>query len=250
MNYLLFICSDGVATPEKAAAMRTEVPRWVQEMDACGARRLGSELEHPSSAVTVRVRDGETIVSDGPFAETKEFVAGFDVIDCSNLDDAIAVAARHPVSWFNCTEVRPFAEGPMGSDIPSSPCTSAGEVPTGTALGDPPAAGQRYLLLMCVDGIPATDEVEASIVRDGDNWLAEATQVYGHGLQHADTATTVRVRDGETLISDGPFVEAKEFIGGFAIVDCASREEAIELAAGHPLARYHMIEVRPFVAGG
>jgi hypothetical protein len=254
MNYLLFICSDGVATPEKAAAMRTELPRWVEEMDARGIRRLGTPLEHPSTAVTVRVRDGEMIVSDGPFVETKEFVGGFDVIDCANLDEAIEVAARHPVSWFHRVEVRPFAETPMSPSSPPSPCTSPSEVPSGEALGDPPAGRRRYLLMMCLDGIPVADEVEASISRDADSWLADVTargvQVYGHALKHADTATTIRVRSGETLISDGPFVETTEFIGGFDLIDCASREEAIELAARHPLAHYHMLEVRALAAGG
>jgi hypothetical protein len=150
--------------------------------------------------------------------------------------------------------VRPFAKGPLGPDTPSSICTSAGEVPSDAAVGDPPAGAQRYLLLPCADGVPAPTEVEASIVRDAESWAAEASargvRVYGHALQRPDTATTVRVRDGETLISDGPFAETKEFIAGFDIVDCASREQAIELAAHHPLARYHMLEVRPFATGG
>ena len=73
-----------------------------------------------------------------------------------------------------------------------------------------------------------------------------ALQVFGHPLQHKETATTVRVRDGETLLSDGPFIETKEFIGGIDVINCAGREQAIEIAAAHPLARHHMIEVRPF----
>ena len=75
---------------------------------------------------------------------------------------------------------------------------------------------------------------------------ARGIRVYGHALAHADTATTVRVRDGETLLTDGPFVETKEFIGGFDVIDCAGIDEAIAVAAEHPLARFHMVEVRPF----
>ncbi len=59
-------------------------------------------------------------------------------------------------------------------------------------------------------------------------------------------ATTVRVRGGETLLSDGPFIETKEFIAGIDVVSCADRQQAIQLAASHPIARYHAIEVRPF----
>jgi hypothetical protein len=236
MNYLLFICSDGIATPEKVRVMRSETPAWVEEMDGRGVRRLGNALAPAASAVTVRVRDGETVVSDGPFVESKEFIAGFDVIDCDDLDEAIEVAGRHTLSWFHAVEVRPFAE-------------SAGDA--NPAQREPPAPDRRrYMLAMCLDGIPASDEEEAAVSRDSETWTARANargaRVYGHPLKHADTATTVRVRDGETLLSDGPFAETKEFIGGFAIVDCATPEEAIELAAAHPLARHHMIEVRPF----
>ena len=61
-----------------------------------------------------------------------------------------------------------------------------------------------------------------------------------------DTATTLRFRDGQTQLSDGPFIETKEFIGGIDVINCAGREQALEIAAAHPLARHHMIEVRPF----
>ena len=58
-------------------------------------------------------------------------------------------------------------------------------------------------------------------------------------------ATAVRVRDGETLVSDGPFAETKDFVGGFVIVDCESLDEAIAIAAGHPYARWGGVEIRP-----
>ena len=76
---------------------------------ACGCS-VGS-WTLPETAATVRVRDGETLVTDGPFAETKEFVAGFDVLECADLDEAIEVAAKHPSSWFQAIEIRPFWTG-------------------------------------------------------------------------------------------------------------------------------------------
>lgn len=252
MNYLLLICSDGVSTPEKAAAMRSQIPSWLEEMDARGVRRFGYRLQSPSTAASVRVRNGATLVSDGPFVESKEFVGGFDVIDCADLDEAIEVAAKHPVASFHCVEVRPFAELEMGpsSSGPPEPGKTSAEVPTGDQIGAPAPGRERYLLLVCVNGIPESDKEEAAIQRDAEDWVGGATargvRVFGHALNSVETATTVRVRDGEALISDGPFVETKEFIGGFDIVDCETREEAIELAAAHPLARYHVVEVRPF----
>ena len=70
---------------------------------------------------------------------------------------------------------------------------------------------------------------------------------------HADSAVLAVAhvtfeRGGETVLSDGPFAETKEFIGGFTIIDCASQDEAVRLAAKHPLAHQHMIEVRQFAA--
>jgi hypothetical protein len=102
-----------------------------------------------------------------------------------------------------------------------------------------------------LDGVPAAPEEEEAVVREGIAWgqdlQARGLQVFAHPLRHKEAATTVRVRDGETLLSDGPFVETKEFVGGITVINCTGREQAIEIAAGHPLARHHMIEVRPFV---
>ncbi|HTW12247.1 MAG TPA: YciI family protein [Solirubrobacteraceae bacterium] len=238
MKYLMLVCSDGETTPEQSETMSTAIFPWIEEMDGRGVRLLGRALDDPETAATVRVRDGQTLVTDGPFADTKEQVAGFDLIDCENLDEAIEVAAKHPVSWFHTIEIRPFSEG-----------LELGAKAREFARGED-GPGRSYLLTMCLDGIAEAPEVEAQIRRDGEHWRAEmeqrGVQVFGHSLQHPDTATTVRVRDGETLVTDGPFVELKEFIGGIDVINCSSREEAIELAAKHPLARLHMVEVRAF----
>ena len=69
--------------------------------------------------------------------------------------------------------------------------------------------------------------------------------VGGEQLQTAATATTVRVTNGETLTTDGPFVETKESVGGFDLIECRSFEEAVEIAASHPIAAMGAIEVRP-----
>lgn len=79
-------------------------------------------------------------------------------------------------------------------------------------------------------------------------WLAdlEARGVYKGGSRLRPTATTkVQVRDGETLVSDGPYAETKDLIGGFLVVECAHLDEAIEIAAGHPFAAFGTVEVRP-----
>jgi hypothetical protein len=88
--------------------MVSSTEAWVEEMDGRGVRLLGNQLRPVSDATTVRVRGGDLLVADGPFAETKEQIAGFDVIECADLDEAIEVASRHPVARYGTIEVRPF----------------------------------------------------------------------------------------------------------------------------------------------
>jgi hypothetical protein len=75
----------------------------------------------------------------------------------------------------------------------------------------------------------------------------EPVTVGGDELEDPDTATTVRVRDGETLTTDGPFAETKEQLGGYYLIDCASLDEALEFAARIPAAERGAVEVRPVV---
>jgi hypothetical protein len=233
MKYLLMICAGEDREPSSS---RMKIEQWVEETDRSGARLLGRALDSPETAVTVRVRDGETLLADGPFAESKEFVAGFDIVDCADLDDAIEVAANHPVAACGTVEVRPFLNDHA--------------LPDGAREWARTEPGDSWALLLCVDGIAASDDVEAA-VRDGSRAWGErlserGTLVVGQPLAHAETATSVRLSDGETLLSDGPFVETKEFIGGFAILQGIDRDEAIGLAAEHPLAAHHRVEVRAF----
>jgi hypothetical protein len=74
----------------------------------------GDRLRYVSDATTVQVRSREVLVSDGPFAETKEQIVGYDVIDCADLDEAIEVASKHPTAWFGTIEVRPIAVNHCG----------------------------------------------------------------------------------------------------------------------------------------
>ena len=75
----------------------------------------------------------------------------------------------------------------------------------------------------------------------------EPVAVGGDELQDPDTATTIRVRDGETLTTDGPFAETKEQLGGYYLIDCGSLDEALEFAARIPAAERGAVEVRPVV---
>jgi hypothetical protein len=110
MRYLLLICTDGVPDPEGDRYIQENIDPWVQEMDGRGVRVEGHPLEPISAATTVRVRDEQVVLTDGPFAETKEHIAGFDILECSDLDEAIEVASKHPIARYGTIEVRPFQD--------------------------------------------------------------------------------------------------------------------------------------------
>jgi hypothetical protein len=107
MRYVLLIEGDGTVDAPEEVRAETEV--WVKEMDGRGVRLMGSELR-VSDATTVRVRGDEVLLSDGPFAETKEQILGFDLIDAEDLDEAIEVASKHPSARLGSVEVRPLAQ--------------------------------------------------------------------------------------------------------------------------------------------
>jgi len=109
MRYLMFVCTDPSA--EEYDPAQDNIESWVSEMDGRGVRVLGSRLCDVDRAVTVRKRNGRVLRTDGPFAETKEWIAGFDILECASLDDAIEVAAKHPMARFGRIEVRPFWPG-------------------------------------------------------------------------------------------------------------------------------------------
>ncbi|WUI02936.1 YciI family protein [Spirillospora sp. NBC_00431] len=112
MKYVFLICDDETVSPTmEEIAADPAFHAYGAEVDRRGAAMLGGARLRPVvDATTVRVRDGETLVSDGPFAETKDFIGGIDIIECADLDEAIAIAARHPYAGRGCVEVRPVWE--------------------------------------------------------------------------------------------------------------------------------------------
>ena len=104
MNYALLICGD-----ESAAAHAEDgCGGWSEEMAERGVVRGGAGLRPPADATTVRVRDDEVVLTDGPFAETKEQIGGFVLIECADLDEAIEIASKHPAAAYGTIEIRPL----------------------------------------------------------------------------------------------------------------------------------------------
>jgi len=141
------------------------------------------------------------------------------------------------VAQFHPFELRPFLDGlRLGPGVPAF------------GQGDD-SAGSPYLLTGWVGETPAGRGDEA-VRQECDAWRRELETrgllVLGNALGGPETARTMRPQDGEMRLSDGPFLDTTEFIASVDVVSCADRQQATELAATHPLARDHAIEVRPF----
>jgi len=106
MRFLMLVCADPSAEPYDPK--QDNIESWVAETDSRGIRISGHRLTGVDQAITVRKRNGKVLTTDGPFAETKEWIAGFVVIECASLDEAIEVTAKHPMARFGTIEIRPF----------------------------------------------------------------------------------------------------------------------------------------------
>ncbi|MBC7762300.1 MAG: hypothetical protein H7201_11000 [Candidatus Saccharibacteria bacterium] len=106
MEYMLFICTDSTAPTTEPT--RHTIDEWVAETTEGGTRRYGDRLRPANDATTVKLRGGRLSVTAGPFAETTEWIAGYDVIECGDLDAAIEIAARHPMAQHGQIEIRPM----------------------------------------------------------------------------------------------------------------------------------------------
>jgi hypothetical protein len=120
MRYLLLICwdaekMDAQDEPDPTDTSDEESFPWLDDVQARGIWVTGDQLAPPRRARSVRVRDGKTMVTDGPFAETKEAVGGFDVIKCGSLEEAVEIASAHPLAQIGTIEVRPlWGSSPAG----------------------------------------------------------------------------------------------------------------------------------------
>jgi hypothetical protein len=238
MKYMLLIYgAEGRWTDAERTACMVESQGICDQLSAQGKFLDAAPLQSVATAATVRVRDGRPLVTDGPFAETTEQLGGYYVLDLADLDEAIAVATRLPPVTKGTVEIRPLfpLDGlPPARSLPAAP------------------AGTPFLLL-CYDDEAAWQDAGPSALREA---MAEAAALArelndagrylsASPLHPAATATCVRVRDGKRLITDGPFAETHEVLGGYYLIRAESRDAAVRVAARHPGARLGAVEVRP-----
>jgi hypothetical protein len=202
---------------------------------AASAIRGGEALDEVGTCRTVRHTGGEVQVTNGPFAETTEVLGGYFVLEAPSLDDAIELARRIPTATSGAIEVRPMV---MSFDASAE----RPPVPEGSA---------RYLATLHgpskeepEPGTPAWDEGAAGHARFAEV-VGDAVRS-GGAVQPAATATTIRVRDGELLVTDGPFAEGTEMTGGYYVI-AGTPAESAAVAAQIPVNPSGWIEVRPVV---
>ncbi|MFJ9058121.1 YciI family protein [Streptomyces sp. NPDC102409] len=228
MKYVLFVATDpaGEPTDENPQA-------WVDRWNDRGVRVEGMPLRPAAETRTVRVRGDRVLVTDGPFAETTEWIAGYDLVEAADLDEAIEVAASHPMATGGRIEIRPVEPiglGPGTENVPHE--------------GDAPAS--RFLGIFRTDpgAPPFTPEptAVADWVRDG---LASGRCLGGQHLRPVEDATLVRRRGGKLLVTHGAYTDVPEWVSGIVFVD-GDWQEAINYLSRCPMARSGIAELREF----
>jgi hypothetical protein len=110
MKYMLFTYRDPSVQldPEQRAPIPPAVAAWCDEMDARGVRLEGHVLAPPAESRTIRTQEGKTVVREGPVADQDFRIAGFNILECANLDEAVEVASKNPGASFGVLELRPI----------------------------------------------------------------------------------------------------------------------------------------------
>jgi hypothetical protein len=228
MRYLVLLYGDESAMPEPGTPeFDADLEGYAAFDELAGDAIVAGEALHGNETCRTVRHDGTTVrVTDGPFAETVEGLGGVYVLEAPTLDDVIELARHIPAVNDGAIEIRPLVQW---SD------QAAGATPTAT-----PAEGTvRYLATIHgpetkadQPGSAAWDEGAARhqrfVTEAGDAVLA------GGAVQPVATATTVRVRDGELLVTDGPYSETMEIVGGFYVLR-ATEDEAPAIASRIPV---------------
>jgi hypothetical protein len=246
----------GVLPDEK---LLSEMANWTEELVKAGARLEAGRLQPSSKGVRVRYADGRFTVTDGPFTETKELIAGFCVVQAKSLDEAIEWTKRVPFQEGEI-ELRPLYEM---FDFTVDPA----EKPDGWREKEeqlraaPPARKPGTIRYMGL--VKADKDTEAGVLPDEKSlatmgaFMEEGAKagvfLSGEGLQPSSKGARVRFSGSKRLVTDGPFTETKELIAGYAILQFTSKADAIEwtkrfvqVDAPLRLAAESECEIRPF----
>lgn len=214
--FALLISREQERKPDDAAAA---MAAWESfHAKARPAIKAGDALAPAAAAAVITGGPDAPVVTDGPFAETAEVACGYYIFEAENLDEALALARDVPVAAFGAVELWPVVHAVE----PSRRIT-----------------GNDWLALLLEPAesahTPGTPEWEAVAAKHAELHAAAGDHIIGGAALHdKSTATTVRVRDGEVLITDGPYVESAEIATGIYLLGAADRDEAVKIASMIP----------------
>lgn len=192
MRYMMFVATD--QQPDTSAEPPTDVEEWFRDVNGRGSWVIGDRLRPVEEATLVRVRGGEVLVTDAPFAECKESIAGFDVLECASPAEAIEIAARHPMARAGRIELRPF----WSMDEASEPALLRGVIATQENLPVPEVADRRSWQRM-LDALLVREKAHT---REGDAIAARRRRL---PMVEVDPATVLHGEHG-----DVPLIEVFE----------------------------------------
>jgi hypothetical protein len=218
MHYFALLLSPELTTAPSPEAQAAEMTAYQDfHTYAASAIRAGDALV--PSALGARISGGPDApaITDGPFAEGAEVAGGYYVFEADDLDEALELGRRIPAAKYGGVEIWPMAEWSQ----PTEPI------------------GNGWLALLLEPSgrpvTPGTPQWEDGARRHAEFGNAAGDHVRaGAGLHPPSTATTVRVRDGEAIFTDGPYVEGAEVANGFYLLHATDRDEAVKIASMIP----------------
>jgi hypothetical protein len=218
MHYFALLLGPETAE-EPDASTQAQVMSAYEDFHAKfgSAIRAGDALVPSATGARITGGPDAPVVTDGPFAEAAEVAGGYYVFEAENLDDALTIAAAIPACHNGAVEVWPMVEYMP----PTEPLDN----------------NWIALLLEPADSIlaPGTPEWNEIAAQHGKFAAQVGARANGGAPLHVpSTATTVRVRDGEVLLTDGPYIEGAEVANGYHILNVADRDEAIKVASMIP----------------
>ncbi|MBV8929064.1 MAG: transcription initiation protein [Mycobacteriaceae bacterium] len=231
MHYFALLLSPSDAPERRAdpAALEAEMTAYRDfHTKAASSIVAGDALTPAATGVRIAGGPDAPVVTDGPFAESAEVAGGYYVFDAADLDAALELARQIPHASVGEVELWPM----FGDFEPARKLTGSDWL---ALLLEPPGNAVP----------PGTPEWEKGAAVHGQFMASAGEHVLGGAALHEpSTATTVRVRDGQVLLTDGPFVEGAEVANGFYLLSAADRDEAVKIASMIPAST---VELRQFM---
>jgi len=228
----VFLIVDRKGAPAGEPAGLEEMEKYAGELASEGKILGGAPLHPEALGARVQVRGHEAIVTDGPFAESKEVIGGFVLIEAASRAEAIELAKRCPHVRSGIVEVRPVREREVAKTARGPQFMFLLRWEAGASDAD----GSKLREIVAYDEVlkKAGRYVEGTCLR----------KLGAEGFEADPVSARVELRGGRMLVTDGPFAETKEAVAGYCVVEAANRAEAIAIAKPFPHARWGSVEVR------